>query len=217
MEFSRTQSEFKMLIPGFLKDYLYVLDELDSGFPIAFGPVTETTILVDSDHAHDKKTHRSLTGWITFVDSNPVAWQNKWQGSAASSTYTAEFAAMCIATEEAMSLLYTLFYLGCNVPANSSCPTKAFNGNFSVVQNCQNPTVALSKIHVAISYHVVREAVAAGIIEPYWIKGGYNMTDILTKLIPKPQFVEHYKYIFWLPNFHLHNHNCLSETKVEAS
>ena len=123
---------------------------------------------------------------------------------------------MRTATEEAMSLRYMLRCLGCNIPTDGSCPTKVFNDNFSVVQNCQNPAADLSKKHVAISYHVVREAVAARIIEPYWIKGGYNMADIFTKQIPKPQFMEHCKHIFWQPNFHLHTHNRLSETNVEA-
>ena len=56
-----------------------------------------------------------------------------------------------------------------------------FNENVSVVQNSQNPAVDLFKSYVAISYHVVREAVAAGIIGPYWISGGFNMSDILIK------------------------------------
>jgi hypothetical protein len=172
--------------------------------------------MVDSDHAHDRKTRRSLTGWIAFVGSTPVAWQSEWQGSVSSSTYAAEFSAMRIATEEAMSLRYMLRCLGCNIPADRSCATKVFNDNFSVIQNCQNPAADFSKKHVAISYHVVREAVAAGIIEPYWIKGGNNLSDILTKQIPKPKFMEHCKYIFWQPDFHLLIHNRLSDILGEA-
>ena len=108
---------------------------------------------------------------------------------------------MRTATEEAMSLRYMLRCLGCNIPADRSCATKVFNDNFSVIQNCQNPAADLSKKHVDNSYHIVREAVAACIIEPYWIKGGNNMSDILTKQIPKPQFIEHCTYIFWTTHF----------------
>ena len=50
---------------------------------------------------------------------------------------------------------------------------KGINDNYSVVQNSQNPAADLSKKHVAISFHVVREAVAAGIVEPYWISGDF--------------------------------------------
>ena len=216
MEFSRISPEFDILIPDFLQDYPDAKEELDPNFPLSFGPVMETTFLVDSDHAHDKKTRRSLTGWIAFVGSTPVAWQSKRQGSVASTTYAAEFCALRTATEEAMSLRYMLRCLGCNVPADYSCATKVFCDNFSVIQNSQNPAADLSKKHVAISYHVVREAVAAGIIEPYWIKSGYNMADILTKQLPKPEFKEHCAHIFWQPDFHLRHHNRLSEVEDES-
>ena len=45
--------------------------------------VLGTTILVDSDYAHDKKTRRSLTDWIAIVGSTPVACQSKHDGSVA--------------------------------------------------------------------------------------------------------------------------------------
>ena len=54
--------------------------------------------------------------------------------------------------------------LGCNVPSDGSCPTDVFGDNLSVILNAQNPAANLSKKHVAISFHVVREAVAAAIL-----------------------------------------------------
>ena len=106
MQFKQTELEFSKLIKGFKLDYPEAMEEEDPGFPLAFGPVLETTILVDSDHEHDQKTRRSLTGWIAFVSSTQVAWQSKRQGSIASSTYAAEFSALHTAIEEAMSLSY---------------------------------------------------------------------------------------------------------------
>ena len=69
-------------------------------------------------------------------------------------------------------------------PADGTCPTKIFGDNLRIIQSAVNPGHNLNKKHVAISFHVVREAVAAGIIEPYWIKGENNMSDIMTKQIP---------------------------------
>jgi len=69
--------------------------------------------------------------------------------------------------------------LGCNVPADGSCPTKSFGYNFSVIQNSQYPAADLSKKHVAISFDVIREAITAGIIEPYWLKGKWNLSYIM--------------------------------------
>jgi len=211
MNFAREQPDFKRLIPDFIQDYPEAKEELDPGFPPSFGPILETSILVDSDHAHDKKTRRSLTGLIAFVSSTPVLWLSKRQGSIASSTYAAEFSALRTATEEAQILRYMLRCLGCNVPSDGSCPTKIFGDNLSVIQNAQNPAVDLSKKHVAISFHVVREAIAAGVVKPYWLKGQWNLSDIMTKQIPRSKFREHCKYLYWRPDFHLHSNNCLDK------
>jgi hypothetical protein len=133
---------------------------------------------------------------------------SKRQGSIASSTYAAEFSALRTATEEAMNIRYMLRCLGVNIGTK---PTDVFGDNLSVIQNSQNPEADLSKKHVAISFHVVREAIAAGIICPYWLKGKYNLSDIMTKQIPKPEFVKHTDFIFWRPNFHIHDKNRIDE------
>ena len=132
---------------------------------------------------------------------------SKRQGAIASSTYAAEFSALRTATEEAISLRYMLRCLGCNVPADGSCPTKIFGDNLAVIQNASNPSADLSKKHVAISFHTVREVIAARIVEAYWLQGKYNLSDIMTKQIPATEFSQHCDYIFWRPNFHIRTNN----------
>ena len=95
-------------------------------------------------------------------------------------------------------------------------PTDLFGDNLSVIQNSQNPAADLSKKHVAISFHVCREAIAAGIITPYWLKGKYNLSDIMTKQIPKSEFVTHTDFIFWRPDFHIHSKNKFDENYDES-
>ena len=80
-----------------------------------------------------------------------------------------------------------------------------------MILSASNPGHDLSKKHVAISFHVVREAIAAGIIEPYWLRGENNMSDIMTKQIPRDRFLRHLKYLYWNPNWHLRNHNGLDQ------
>ena len=207
----RTAPDFDKLIPDFLQDYPDAKEEIASHFPKMFGPIMDTTILVDADHAHDKATRKSITGLLAFVGSTPVLWLSKRQGSIASSTYAAEFSALRTATEEAISLRYILRCLGCNVPADGSCPTKVFGDNLAVIQSSQNPAADISKKHVAISFHTVREAIAARIIAPYWLKGKFNLSDIMTKQIPKPEFMRHCDHIFWRPNFHIRDFHNLNE------
>eukprot|EP00957_Ditylum_brightwellii_P054811 4153902-Ditylum_brightwellii.AAC.1 len=70
---------------------------------------------VDSTHAHDKVTWRSITGLIIFVGRTPVMFQSKHQGTIETSTYGAEFMAMKTAVEEVMTVRYMLRCLGVKV------------------------------------------------------------------------------------------------------
>ena len=120
---NRPTPDFDKLIPDFLQDYPDAKEEIASHFPHAFGSVLDTSILVDSNHAHNQATRKSITGLLAYVGSTLVLWlSKKGQGSIASSTYTAEISALRTATEEAISLCYILCCLGCNVPADGSCP-----------------------------------------------------------------------------------------------
>ena len=80
-----------------------------------------------------------------------------------------------------------------------------------MIQSASNPGHDLSKKHVAISFHVVRKAIDAGIIEPYWLKGMYNTSDIMIKQIPSGLFTCHLNYIYWKPDWHLQTHNGLAQ------
>ena len=155
LQFFRPAPDYEKLKPDFIKDYHHASNELDPGFPSIFGPVMETTILVDSDHAYGLKTHQSLSGLLAFVGSTPVLWMVKRQCTIDSSTYAAEFSALRTATEEAQSLHYMLRCLECNVPSDGSCPTRIFGDNLSVILNSQNLAADLSNKHVEISFHLV--------------------------------------------------------------
>ena len=56
-----------------------------------------------------------------------------------------------------------------------------FGDNQSVVQNTTVPHSQLNKRHMALSYHRVREAIAAQIMSSYHIPGDINPADILSK------------------------------------
>ena len=101
--------------------------------------------------------------------------------------------------------------LGCNIPTDGSSPTKIFGDNLSVILSVSNPAADLSKKHVAISFHSVREAISTCIVEAYWLKGKWNLSEIMTKEIPKFEFCGHCDYILWCPNFHIRYHNRLDD------
>ena len=56
-----------------------------------------------------------------------------------------------------------------------------FGDNESVTISCTVPQSPLKKRHHALSYHRVREAIAAGYLAFYHIDGSKNPADILSK------------------------------------
>ena len=171
------------LDPDFLDQY-EIVEEATGDLPKAFGREIETSIFFDADHAHDQKTRRSISGIIVYAGRTPISWISRRQGCIASSTYCAEFLAMRLATEEAISLRYMLRCLG--VPVKS--PTKLFGDNKGSIQSANIPDGELKKKHIAISYHFVREHVASQIIQPIWIHSASNFADMCTKALGKLLF-----------------------------
>lgn len=159
-------------------------EELDAKLPKTLVDELEITAFVDSDHAHDKSTRRSVTGLIILVGRTPVFFMSKRQGAIATSTYGAEFCAMRTAVEEVIAVRYMLRCLGVKVAqASLIC-----GDNMGVIQNCTLADSLLKKKHVAIAFHKTREAAAAGICHPIKIRSEHNFGDIFTKAVAGKAF-----------------------------
>ena len=159
--------------PDFLEDYPDAQEELDPPMPVAFGSELESSIFFDVDHAHNQKTRQSISGIIQFVGCTPVLWSSCCQGCIATSMYCVEFVAMRQAVEEAISLHYMLRCLG--IPVTN--PTNLYGDNFGSIQSASIPDSELKKKHVAISYHLVRESIAAKIVNTIWVPTHANFAD----------------------------------------
>ena len=72
MQFGHISPSFRKIIPDVIKDYPDAKEEMDSTFPTPFRTLIQSTFLVNTEHAHDLKTRRSITGFIGYVGSNPV-------------------------------------------------------------------------------------------------------------------------------------------------
>jgi hypothetical protein len=158
-------------------DYPDAFEEIDTNVPRPLIDEIAVTAFVDSDHAHDKVSRRSITGLIIFIGRTPVFFSSKRQGAIETSTYGAEFCAMKTAVEETMAVRYMLRCLGVRVNhASLIC-----GDNLGVIQNSTISDSLLKKKHVAIAYHKTREAAAAGIVHPIKTDGVDNYADVLTK------------------------------------
>ena len=78
-------------------------------------------------------------------------------------------------------------------------PSYMFGDNLAVINSSRIPDDTLKKRHNALSYHRVREAIAANIIKFIHIDGDKNSADILTKPLPSAQWYPIMKPILhWL-------------------
>ena len=66
-------------------------------------------------------------------------------------------------------------------------PAVVFGDNKSVVNGASIPEAKLSKKHLGICYHAVREASAAKIWKVGFVKGKYNIANCLTKILSGTQ------------------------------
>ena len=168
-----------------LRRYPDANDERSSRMPLPLGKSLHVTVYSDSDHAHDQVTRRSITGVLVFVGSTPVIAKSSRQTSVETSTFSAEFNAARTASEMAIGLRFLLRSVG--VPTIG--PSTLLVDNEGVVSNASMFTSTLKKKHNAISFHRVRESIAAGHIALAHIGTKSNLADILTKPLDKQTFV----------------------------
>lgn len=179
--------------PDFSAIYPDAGEEIDDHLPDPYGEELDITCLVDADHAHDAATRRSISGFLIFVGRTPVVWVSRRQGSTQASTYGAEFTALRYATEEILSVRYSLRAFG--VPVTRA--TRIFGDNMSVLLNISAPDSQLKKKHLAIAYHIVRENVASSVLQAYYCPSQQNYSDFLTKPLATTPFTYHTKGLLY--------------------
>ena len=155
-------------------------EELPADMPEPLGEAIEMTAFVDSDHAGNLITRRSQTGYILFCNQAPIIWYSKRQNTVEASTLGAEFIAARTCLEAVEALRFKLRMFGVPVAG----PTDVMCDNNSVVINAQQPESVLSKKHLSICFHRVREAVVRCVIRVGKIESTWNLADLFTKSLP---------------------------------
>jgi hypothetical protein len=74
--------------------YGNVEEAIPPDMPPPLGKDVDLCMMVDSDHAGEKRTRRSRTGFIIFCNLAPIIWLSKQQGTIETSVFGAEFVAM---------------------------------------------------------------------------------------------------------------------------
>jgi hypothetical protein len=157
--------------------YAGVTEELPSNLPAARGKPVLMTTFVDANLGHDIISGKSVTGVLHFFNKTPIDWFTKKQNTVETATFGSENSAARTAIEQIKANKLTLLMLG--VPLQG-IPI-LLGDNKSVVDSGTIPHQQLNKRHLMLSYHFVRENVAAKVIRFAHINGEHNPADILSK------------------------------------
>ena len=107
---------------------------------------------VDSDHAGDRVTRRSRTGYFIFLNTELINWLSKKQETIEGSVFGAEFVAMKTVVEALRVIRYKLRMMGVLLTK----PTYVYGDNMSIIYNTSRPESTLKKKSNSICYHAVR-------------------------------------------------------------
>ena len=95
--------------------------------------------------------------------------------------------ALASATQEAVWLGQLTSELGIGTPAKA---TTIFEDNQSAIGMTKNPQFHGQSKHIAIKYHFVRDQVGKGTVKLKYCPTKEMVADMLTKGLPKNQFVK---------------------------
>eukprot|EP00978_Attheya_sp_CCMP212_P004837 scaffold10631_cov58-Attheya_sp.AAC.5 len=147
----------------------------------ARGRSVTTTAFVDASHAANRKTRKSHTGFLIFLNRAPVIFYSKRQQTVEASTFSSEFIAIKACIEAIKVLRFKLRMFGVPLPRGE--PTHVFCDNESVVRNSTLIESTLNKKHSSIAYHYTRWNSAASVVSVAWINTQDNLADAFTKCL----------------------------------
>jgi hypothetical protein len=139
----------------------------------------------DADWANNKGDRKSITGWVSMVNGDPIAWSSKKQRVVALSTCESELYAEAAAIQE---VLWTRGILG-ELGLNPSVGSTVFGDNQSAIAVSANGVKGERTKHVDIKYHFITETVERGEVRLQWIPTTQQLADIFTKALAEPTFV----------------------------
>jgi hypothetical protein len=115
------------------------------------GQEVDLRLYVDSDHAGDKLTRCSRTGYFIYMNGATFLWLSRKQVTIETSVFGAEFVAMKQGMETMCGLQYKLWMMGIPI----SGPSYLYSDNMLVIHNTQSPESLLKKKSDSICYHAV--------------------------------------------------------------
>lgn len=138
----------------------------------------------DADWGSDKADRKSVTGWITMLNGDPVSWASKKQKAVALSTCEAELYAGASAVQEMLWLRSLLTEIGLQPAMESTL----YGDNQSTVEVLKHGVKSERTKHIDIRYHFVTDVIARGEVRLEWLSTAKQLADVLTKALAEQQF-----------------------------
>jgi hypothetical protein len=158
--------------------YSNVKEAIPSDMPTLLGKDLDVHMMCNSDHAGEKRTCCSRTGFLIFCNMVLIDWVSKKQATIETSVFGAKFVAMKHCIEKLRGLRYKLCMMG--IPFTS--PSIIYGDNKSQITNSTKPESTLKKKCYSICYHAAQESVAMGESQITHISTHDNLSDLMTKV-----------------------------------
>jgi hypothetical protein len=130
---------------------------------------------------------KSTSGWIVFVNDQPVSWGSRKQSIIAMSSMEAELIAIMTAIQEGIHLQQLCEELGI-----AHRTIVVYTDSQSLIALLERGPGSLNRSrHISVRMLKIQELVRSGIINIQFVSGHDNVADIFTKPLPKPAFNRH--------------------------
>ncbi|GJT95008.1 putative RNA-directed DNA polymerase, partial [Tanacetum coccineum] len=140
----------------------------------------------DSNHARDVEDRRSTGGNVFYLKENLVTWGSKKQQCVVLSSCEAEFMAATTATCQGI----WVSRLVQEITGKKTGPFVLYLDNNSAIELIKNPVFHERSKHIDWRYHFIRECVERGDVVIKYVCSKEQRADILTKPLPRIQFIE---------------------------
>ena len=133
----------------------------------------------DSDWAEDRDDRHSTTGFIYLMAGGAISWASRRQPTISLSSTEAEYKAASDTCRQMMWLRTFGNELGDDIDS----PTPLCVDNQGSIFLAENPVIDRRTKHVEVHYHFIRDYVANGQVEIFYVPTKEQLADSLTKNI----------------------------------
>jgi hypothetical protein len=131
----------------------------------------------DADWANDRTDRKSVSGWISKLNGDPISWSCKKQRVVALSTAEAELYAEAAAIQETLWLRGLIKELGLHLNSSSII----YGDNQAAISISKNGIKGERTKHVDIKWNFVTDTVESKEVQLQWIPTKEMEADIFTK------------------------------------